>query len=92
MKLPAYGNNFCQLQPPSVCLWDLCWAQCDGFPYWPGVIVALRQDDELACVAFYDSSADVAEAQWFSTQGSSIMAFADNYQRYVYISPCLMLI
>lgn len=58
--------------------WDVCWANCEGYPYWPGVIVELRADDQLACVAFYDSCIDVAEAQWFSTQDNSIKAYACN--------------
>ncbi len=70
-----------KLQPSSSCewrRWDICWAKCDGYPYWPGVIVELRLHDELACVAFYDSSVDVAEAQWFSTQDGSMRAYAFN--------------
>jgi hypothetical protein len=67
--------------PSNSCVWsqwDVCWAKCDGYPYWPGVIVQLRADDQLACVAFYDSCIDVAEAQWFSTQDNLIKAYASN--------------
>jgi len=61
--------------------WDLCWAKCEGYPYWPGVVVELREEDGLACVAFYDSSVGTAEAQWFSTQEDSIRPYASNRQQ-----------
>jgi len=87
---PRARNAFIRRVPPksialsSPCIpwsqWDLCWAQCEGYPYWPGVIVELREKDSLACVAFYDSIG-TAEAQWFSTQGSSIIPYFSNRQQ-----------
>ncbi len=59
-------------------LYDICWAQCAGYPYWPGVIVELRPQLRLACVAFYDGKGDVAEAQWFPTNETDMKKYGPN--------------
>ena len=85
IKLPAFGTDFCHLSKVEVQhlwrQWDLCWAKCDDYPYWPGVIVELRETDQLVCVVFYDSGLEVAEAQWFSTLDGSIKEYASNRQK-----------
>ena len=59
-------------------LYDICWAQCEGYPYWPGVIVELRPQLRLACVAFYDGKGEVAEAQWFTTNQTDMKEYMSN--------------
>jgi hypothetical protein len=59
-------------------IWDLCWAQCEGYPFWPGVVVDLQSD--LVCIAWYEGIRDISEAQWFSRNENSIKSYASNRQ------------
>jgi hypothetical protein len=85
IKLPALGTDFCHLSSKVTLQhiwkqWDLCWAKCDDYPYWPGVIVELRETDQLVCVVFYDSGLEVAESRWFSTRDDFVKDYASNHK------------
>lgn len=62
-------------------MFDICWAKCEGYPFWPGVIVELRSERRLACVAFYGESGDVNEATWFVTDEDALRPYAANRQQ-----------